>query len=165
MEQVKAEFKKFKREQMEDRPFKISIVINNTTSTSTLINSECLLYGMIDSRLTDRLYLPRISCGLIGLQAVNQVTSNAITEVVYIKLDVGGRVTPKAYLYVLPKIKEYSIILGRPWLRLKHAVKDIEAGTLIFKDTGTVIYEEGINEYNYRLVNAAAFLMYTQKKK
>ena len=52
------------------------------------------------------------------------------------------------------------MILGRPWLRLKYAVKDVEAGTLIFKDTGTVIYEEGINEYNYRLVNAAAFLIH-----
>ena len=62
-------------------------------------------------------------------------------------------------------MKEYFIILGRPWLRLEYAVKDVEVGTLIFKDTGTVIYEEGINEYNYRLVNATAFLIYTQKKK
>ena len=62
----------------------------------------------------------------------------------------GGRVTPKAYLYVLPKIEEYSLILKRPWLRFERTVKDVEAGTLTFKDTGTVIYEEGKYEYNYR---------------
>ena len=140
-------------------------MVNDTTLISILINSGCLSYGIINSRLADRLHLPRIPCGPIRLQAVNQVTSNAITEAVCIKLDVGGRVTPKAYLYVLPKMKEYSMILGRPWLRLEHAVKDVEAGTLTFKDTGTVIYEEGTNEYNHRLVNAAAFLMHTQKKK
>ena len=67
-----------------------------------------------------------------------------------IKLDVGGRVTPKAYLYVLPKMEEYSIILGRPWLKLERAVKDVKVGTLTFKDTKTVIYEEGKREYNYK---------------
>jgi hypothetical protein len=167
MEEIRAqaEFKKFEREQMEDRPFKISTVINDTTSTSALIDSGCLSYGMIDSRLADRLHLPRISCGPIGLQAVNQVTSNAITEAVCIKLDVGGRVTPKAYLYVLPKMEEYSMILGRPWLRFEHAVKDVEAGTLTFKDTRTVIYEEDKHKYNHKQVNAAAFLMHSQRKR
>ena len=93
MNQAKAEFEKFEREQMEDRPFKISTIINDTASTSTLIDSGCLSYGMINSRLADRLHLPRIPCGPIGLQAVNQVAPNAITEAVCVKLDVGGRVT------------------------------------------------------------------------
>ena len=43
----------------------------------------------------------------------------------------------------------------------------MEVGTLTFKDTGTVVYEEGKYEhkYNHRLVNAAAFLMHTQKRR
>ena len=89
------------------------------------------------------------------------MTSNIITEAVCIKLDIGGRVTSRAYLYVLPKIEEYSIILGRPWLRLEHAVKDIKIGTLTFKDTGIVIYEEGKRDYNHKQVNIAAFLIHT----
>jgi hypothetical protein len=47
-------------------------------------------------------------------------------------------------------MEEYSMILERPWLRLEHAVKDVEAGTLTFKDTGMVIYEDSKSEYNYR---------------
>ena len=53
------------------------------------------------------------------------------------------------------------MILGRPWLRLERAVKDVEVGTLTFKDTGIVIYEEDKNEYIYRQVGVAAFLMHT----
>jgi hypothetical protein len=47
----------------------------------------------------------------------------------------------------VPKIEEYPIILGKPWLRLEKAVKDVSAGTLTFKDTGTIIHE--VNEQNY----------------
>ena len=75
---------------------------------------------------------------------------NVITEVVCIKLDIGGWVTPKTYLYILPRIKEYSLILRRPWFRFEYVVKDIKVGTLIFKDIGIVIYEEGKYEYNYK---------------
>ena len=149
---------------MEDHPFKVSTIINDTISTSALIDSGCLTYGVIDSRFAAKHRLPRIQCGPYPLQSIERVAEGAIREAAYAKVDVGGRVTRTAYFYVVPKIEGYSIILGRRWMRLEQAVKDVTAGTLMFKDTGMVIHEEQQERYDHRPINGAGFSLLTQGK-
>ena len=81
---------------------------------------------------------------------MDRVAPGAISEAVCIKIDISGRVMEKAYFYVVPKIKEYPIILGKLWIRLEKAVKDVSTGTLTFKDTGTIIHEVNKQNYDHR---------------
>jgi hypothetical protein len=161
---IKAEFTEFENQLMEDNPFKVSSIFNDTISIPVLIDSGCLSYGVMDSRFAAKHQFPRIPCGPYALQSVERVSPGAITEAAYVKIDIGGRVMEKAYFYIVPKIEEYPVILGKPWLRHEKAVKDVSAGTLTFKDTGTVVHETDTRKYDHRGISAAGLALLTHGK-
>jgi RNase H-like domain found in reverse transcriptase/Reverse transcriptase (RNA-dependent DNA polymerase)/Integrase zinc binding domain/Chromo (CHRromatin Organisation MOdifier) domain len=161
---IKAEFTEFENQLMEDNPFEVSSIFNDTISIPVLIDSGCLSYGVMDSRFAAKHQFPRIPCGPYALQSVERVSPGAITEAAYVKIDIGGRVMEKAYFYIVPKIEEYPVILGKPWLRHEKAVKDVSAGTLTFKDTGTVVHETDTRKYDHRGISAAGLALLTHGK-
>lgn len=61
----------------------------------------------------------------------------------YANVDIGRRMRHEAALYVVPNTYPYDIILGRPWADEQGVVIDPRDQKLLFKDSNTVVQEEG----------------------
>lgn len=88
-----------------------------------LVDNGCLCYGIIDDALTSKLNLPRIPIPPRFLEtAENSSKDKPIVEAItYISLDLDGYLTPKLWLYIVPK-SSHTMILGKKWLEIQDAV-------------------------------------------
>jgi hypothetical protein len=82
-------WKKFKKS-IDIEPFLVSILVNRDYFTTTLVDTRCLLYRLINSRFAARHKLECIKispCGIIGF---NTPLDEEISEVAIILIDIDG---------------------------------------------------------------------------
>lgn len=99
--------------EMNTEPFLVNALINNVTMIQALVDNGCLCSGIIDDQLTSELMLPRIPISPRSLETAEEMTNNkpVVSNITHISLDLDGYVTPKLWLYVVPK-STHKIILG-----------------------------------------------------
>jgi hypothetical protein len=56
-------------------------------------------------------------------------SENQITEIIYILVDIDSYYENILYLYIIPRLANYNIILGKPWIKK----------TIIIKSTRIII--------------------------
>jgi hypothetical protein len=44
-------------------------------------------------------------------------SENQITEIIYILVDIDSYYENILYLYIIPRLANYNIILGKPWIK------------------------------------------------
>ena len=72
---------------MDGAPFLVSTLVNGECFARTLLDTGCLLYGVIDSRFAARHYLQRFTISLIEISSFEATTSPVI-EIVVAKIDI-----------------------------------------------------------------------------
>ena len=72
---------------MDGAPFLVSTLINGECFAKTLLDTGCLLYGIIDSRFATRHYLQRFTISPIKISSFEATTSPVI-EIAVAKIDI-----------------------------------------------------------------------------
>src|SRR5271163_2167307 len=101
---------------MDGEPFIVSTRVNGICFAKTLIDSGCLAYGTVSQRFARRWHLERIPLTPRPLPELMSTTTNAISEVAYMYIDLDGHQQRRIFLYVIPNQKDYDIVLGHPWM-------------------------------------------------
>jgi len=101
---------------MDSEPFIISTRVNGICFAKTLVDSGCLAYGTVSQRFARKWRLERIPITPRPLTELMSTTTNAISEVAYMDIDLDGHQQRRIFLYVIPNQKDYDIVLGHPWM-------------------------------------------------
>ncbi len=101
---------------MDGEPFIVSTRVNGICFAKTLIDSGCLAYGTVSQRFARKWRLERIPITPRPLTELMSTTTNAISEVAYMDIDLDGHQQRRIFLYVIPNQKDYDIVLGHPWM-------------------------------------------------
>ena len=100
---------------MESSPFLVEAVVNDVHNAAVMLDSGCLVYGLISPQKADSMGFARISLpNPRELQAFNDRTSR-VYEVAKGWLDLGSH-RQVVYLYVTNHAMAGEIALGRPWM-------------------------------------------------
>jgi len=97
-------------------PFTISVLINQTATATALIDTGCTTYGLISSQFARKHKLARVPTRPRKIIGFDSRESKPIEEIAYLKMDIGGYIRD-IYLYIAPKLGEYDLILGLPWMK------------------------------------------------
>ena len=117
---------------MDKKPILVSALVNGVATSQALIDSGCLVYGIVSNRFVRRHQLSCVQIRPRALQSVEGISKDAVSQIVSVNLDIGGHQQKQVYLYVVPKIEGYEMILGKAWLRKEQAILDAEKGCLVF---------------------------------
>lgn len=146
-------------------PFLVSTVVNGVTTSQALVDSGCLTYGIVSKSFVRKHCLPCVPISPRRLQSVDAVLDDKTTEVAHLQLDVGGHCQERVYLYVVPRIEGYDMILGLGWMEKEGVVLDANRKQIVFKRTGhTVCKEPEQGRYNHKPISAAAYQFWTKQK-
>lgn len=140
--------------EMNTEPFLVNALINNVTMIQALVDNGCLCSGIIDDQLTSELMLPRIPISPRSLETAEEMTNNkpVVSNITHISLDLDGYVTPKLWLYVVPK-STHKIILGKKWLEDQDAVIHAKEQRLDLRKAGGKIFS--VKRWRNELRNVA----------
>ena len=119
--------------------FTVDAFLNRESNAKALIDSGCDAYGLIDANFASRLKLPRIPIPPRGTIGFDSPTRAKITDVAWCTLDIGGHRQRRVYLYIVPRIYEHDIILGRPWMKSQDAYIDPKEDKLIIRSSGVQV--------------------------
>lgn len=151
---------------MDKKPILVSALVNGVATSQALVDSGCLVYGIVSNRFVQHYQLSCVQIEPRHLQSVEGVTEDAVSRIVSFDLDIGGHQQRQAYAYVVPKIEGYEMILGKSWLRKERALLDAAKGCLIFQDSGLEVYSEPERSlYSHKLIGAAGFSLLTNRKR
>lgn len=108
---------------MNTEPFLVNALINHVTIVQALVHNGCLCSGIINDELSFELMLPPIPISPRTLETGEELTNDkpVVNSITYLSLDLDGYVTPKLWLYVVPK-STHKLILGKKWLEDQDAV-------------------------------------------
>ena len=159
-------WREFEQEYMDEKPLLVSTLVNGVATSQALVDSGCLVYGIVSDRFVRRHQLTCVQIEPRALQSVEGVTENAVSRIVSLDLDIGGHRQHGVYVYVVSKIEGYEMILGKSWLRRERALLDASRGCLVFQDSGLAVY--GVperNPYDHRQVSASVYGFLTTRKR
>jgi hypothetical protein len=159
-------WREFEQEYMDEKPLLVSTLVNGVATSQALVDSGCLVYGIVSDRFVRRHQLTCVQIEPRALQSVEGVTENAVSRIVSLDLDIGGHRQHGVYVYVVSKIEGYEMILGKSWLRRERALLDASRGCLVFQDSGLEVY--GVperNPYDHRQVSASVYGFLTTRKR
>jgi predicted aspartyl protease len=165
--EIEEAMKEFKEDEMNEELFTLPVFVNKTHCATTLFDDGCESYGMIDSSFAKKLNLPRIPIRkMMGLSTFEAPTDKAITEVAFASLDIGGHHQRRVFLYVVPKLLDYDMILGKPWRRSQDAYVDPERDTLIIRSSGIELKNQATKtpDWNLKEVSAVAYVRLARGK-
>ena len=123
-------WREFEQEYMDEKPLLVSALVNGVATSQALVDSGCLVYGIVSDRFIRRHQLSCVQIEPRALQSVEGVTDGAVSQFVSLDLDIGGHRQRRVYMYVVPRIEGYEMILGKPWLRKERALLDAAKGCL-----------------------------------
>lgn len=127
---------------MEGFPFTIPMLVNKNCYANTLADNGCLSYGFVTSRFARKNKLQRIEITPRSVEGYDgEVKADGIREVAVLESDIDGHVEKRMFLYVVPQLGDYDVILGTPWMH-RH---DIEIRP---KKDQMVIHSTGITVRN-----------------
>lgn len=150
--------------------FSVPAFLNQTHGMDALLDDGCDAYGLITEKAATKANLPRLALSVpVQHGQVEGKCSKMISEVAIVQsLDIGGSLAKqkKVFLYIVPKIAGYDMILGSPWRKHENAQIDYRTGSLHIKRTGITVkcLDKAINELDLHQIGAAAFLAMAQKK-
>ena len=121
--------------------FTVNVLVNRELYAKTLIDDGCSSYGLIDSKLAARLSLPRIPIKPRAISGFENVSGHSIQEVAYFSIDVGG-MKHRLFAYVVPKLLDHDLILGKQWMKHYNAIIDPTADTLEIRSVGISLPNE-----------------------
>jgi predicted aspartyl protease len=133
--------------------------VNSECSASTLVDSGCLSYGLIDSRFTRKHNLQRIKISPRIMTGFNVLISGLINEVTVVQLDIGGH-QERVFLYNVPRLAKYDMILGLPWMKKNDVRISPRKACLTIRLSGVQVRNEAKEkrpEPDYKMVSAAGF--------
>lgn len=122
-------------------PFLVNALLNDFLMVQALVDNGCLCYGIISEELSTKLNLPRIAIPPRSLETAEEMTTNkpVVNSISYISLDLDGYLTPKLWLYIVPK-STHQLILGKKWLEDQDAVMHAKEQLLELRKSGGQIY-------------------------
>jgi len=99
---------------MDGAPFLISTLLNKECFAKTLLDTGCLSYGLIDSRFATKNKLQRIPISPRSLTGFDALSSDQISEVAVVSIDIDGHCEEQSFFYIVLKLALYDMILGMP---------------------------------------------------
>jgi hypothetical protein len=87
------------------------MLVNKEYFIKTLLNSGYLSYRLVSSSFAIRNRLLRIPIPPRELSSFDTLSDNTITEVTAISLDIDSYYEAKSFLYVIPRLESYDMIL------------------------------------------------------
>lgn len=124
---------------MDGEPFLVSTLVNRNCFATTLVDTGCLSYGLIDSRFATRHKLERIDISPRGITGFDAPSDSQISEVAVISMDIDGHSEEQVFLYVVPKLASYDMILGMPWVRKQDVRINGPRSEGMIMSTGTIV--------------------------
>ena len=154
---------------MDTEPFLVSTLVNRDCFATTLVDTGCLSYGLIDSRFAARHKLERIEISPRGITGFDAPSDEEISEVAVISMDIDGHSEEQVFLYVVPRLASYDMILGMPWVIKQDVRINGPRSELMVMSTGTIVRnmakpKEAKSESAAVAVSAAGFHLLTRKK-
>lgn len=145
---------------MNGPPFLVPALINKVHFPRTLADTGCLSYGIIDSQYVCNHSLERIPINPISVTGYDGDTQKEISEVAIVRLDINGHIEERVFLYIVPQIDSYDMILGIPWMQKNKVLLSGDKHTLMLGATGTLVHsnKEAIGDARKAYpISAAAF--------
>jgi hypothetical protein len=146
---------------MDEKPLLVSALVNGVATSQALVDSGCLAYGIVSNTFVRHHQLSCVSIEPRNLQSVEGVSESKVSQIVQINLDIGGHQQKKVFLYVVPRIEGYEMILGKAWLRAENVLLDASRECLVFQNSGLEVYSEQekpvTNGYDHKLVSASIY--------
>jgi predicted aspartyl protease len=87
---------------MDKEPFLVSTLVNKACFATTLVDTGCTSYGLIDSRFATKHNLQRIPITPRGVTGFDAPSGAKISEVAVISMDIDGHIEDRAFMYVVP---------------------------------------------------------------
>jgi hypothetical protein len=113
--------------------FEIDVLLNNNLYARTLADSGCISYRVIKESFALRHQLARYAITPIPIRGYDGTKEQITSEIVIIKMDIGGHKTRKACFYIVRNMK-YDLILEIEWMRKERVVFDPANEILTFLD-------------------------------
>ena len=98
---------------MDERPLLVLALVNGISTSQALVDSGCLVYGIVSDRFVRRHHLSYVQIEPRHLQLVEGVSKDAVSRITSFDLDISGHQQKRVYFYVVPKVEGYKIILGK----------------------------------------------------
>lgn len=141
---------------MDSSPFLVSTLVNKDCFAKTLLDSGCLSYGLVSFSFAIRNNLQRIPIPPRGLSGFDAPSEDSVKEVAVVSLDIDGHHEARSFLYVVPRLESYDMILGLPWIIKQDARLNGPASECLIKSTDTLVRNQAdILEADYPSQNAA----------
>ena len=167
---VVEEWKKFQEKSMDGPPFLVSTLVNRDCFAKTLLDSGCLSYGLVSSSFAIENDLQRIKIPARSLSGFDAPSEDTVTEVAVVSLDIDGHHESRSFLYVVPRLESYDIILGLPWIVKQDARINGPMSECLIRSTDTLVRNQASTlEPDYTLdcapISIKAFRMMTTKSR
>lgn len=156
-------WKKF-RKTMDGAPFLMATLINNECFAKTLADTGCLSYGLISHSFATKLDLQRIPILPQRMTGFDAITKDRVIEVARVSMDIDGH-KENAFLYVVPRMATYDIILGLPWFKKRDVRLNALRSEMEIRSSGTQVrnrakakdYVYDDDDYDMAAISAASF--------
>ena len=106
---------------MNESFFIVAAQVNQECFAEMLPDSGCTTYDLIDSCFACKHQLKCISILPHAIKRYKDKSTKIIDEIIHISLDISSHYQHIIYLYMVPTLVAYDIILGLPWLEQQHA--------------------------------------------
>src|SRR5271168_4859240 len=160
-------WKKF-RPRMEGTPFLVSALINDQTFAKALIDTGCMSYGLCNSKFATKNNLQRLQISPREIQGFDG-SAGQINEVVCVSMDIEGHYEDRVFLYVVPHLVGYDLILEMPWYTGQDAHIDAPRRKMTINSTGVVVQNVARptmkKTMEYVQVSAVSFQAWAKKSK
>ena len=103
-----------------------------------LYNKGCSSFYLINSRFTTKNRLSYISITPREVTTYEGLASTKITKVAYFYSNIRG-VRERIYTYIVLKLVNYNLILGKRWKHYVRAYIDLDIDRLVIKSKGISI--------------------------
>jgi predicted aspartyl protease len=124
---------------MDEEPFLVSTLVNKDCFATTLVDTGCTSYGLVDSRFATKHNLQRIPIHPREVTGFDALSGDKISEVAVISIDIDGHLEERAFAYVVPRLASYDMILGMAWIKKQGVLVDGSKSECMITSTGTVV--------------------------
>ena len=152
---------------MNKSPFIVSLIVNKEYSALVLVDSGYSSYGLVNSRFASRRNLQRIPITPRPIVGFSETVNSRITEVAKVTIDLDGH-REDAFLYMVPSLASYDIILGFPWMRKNDVRLSLKGAYLYIGPYNlrvpNILRERRTADYSLVLAAVFSFLLHRRRK-
>jgi predicted aspartyl protease len=155
-------------ESMDKEPFLVSTLVNKACFATTLVDTGCTSYGLVDSRFATKHNLQRIPISPRDVTGFDAPSGAKISEVAVMSIDIDGHVEERAFAYIVPRLALYDMILGMAWVKKQGVQIDGSKLECVITSTGTVVRNRAKAKdpkVDCVAVSAVSFSRLTQRKR